>query len=103
MSAQLRAQYRLAPFKDRLFDYPGMLAGKPQDAFVIVDYDKRRDIHRRDKVLRRRVHGEYVSMKPRSTQEDRQRSPPMAARSPTCVGNAAGRQVDRDLHSRSGR
>ena len=70
VSTPAQAQYRLAPFKDRLFDYPGMLAGKPQDAFVIVDYDKRRDIHRRDKVWERQVHGEYVSMKPRSTQED---------------------------------
>lgn len=70
VSTPAQAQYRLAPFKDRQFDYPGMLAGKPQDAFVIVDYDKRRDIHRRDKVWERQVHGEYVSMKPRSTQED---------------------------------
>ena len=65
-----QAQYRLSPFKDRLFDYPGMLSGQPNDAFVIVDYDKRRDIHRRDKVWERQVHGEYVSMRPRRTQED---------------------------------
>ena len=64
------AAYRLESFKDRLFDYPGLLAGKPDDAFVIVDYDKRRDIHRRDKVWEREVFGEYVSMKPSSTQED---------------------------------
>jgi hypothetical protein len=62
--------YRLDSFKDGLFDYPGLLAGKPDDAFVIVDYDKRRDIHRRDKVWEREVFGEYVSMKPRSSQED---------------------------------
>lgn len=55
VSTPAQAQYRLAPFKDRLFDYPGMLAGKPQDAFVIVDYDKRRDIHRRDKIGRAHV------------------------------------------------
>lgn len=69
-AAPAAAQYRLAPFKDRLFDYPAMLSGKPNDAFVIVDYDKRRDIHRRDKVWERQVHGEYVSMRPRRSQED---------------------------------
>lgn len=62
--------YRLESFKDRLFGYPGLLAGKPDDAFVIVDYDKRRDIHRRDKVWEREVFGEYVSMKPSGSQED---------------------------------
>lgn len=67
---EAEAGYRLAPFKDSLFDYPGLLSGRPEDPFVIVDYDKRRDIHRRDKVWERQVHGEYVSMRPRSSQED---------------------------------
>ncbi|WP_417771060.1 alpha/beta hydrolase [Stappia sp.] len=64
------AAYRLDSYKDRLFRYPGLLAGAAEDAFVIVDYDKRRDIHRRDKVWEREVYGEYVSMKPSGSQED---------------------------------
>ncbi len=68
--ADAQAAYRLDSYKDRLFRYPGLLAGQPQDAFVIVDYDKRRDIHRRDKVWEREVFGEYVSMRPSSSQED---------------------------------
>ncbi len=64
------AAYRLAPYKDSQFDYPGLLSGQPGDAFVIVDYDKRRDIHRRDKVWEREVHGEYVSYYPRGSQQD---------------------------------
>lgn len=67
---EARAAYRLDSYKDRLFGYPGLLVGQPQDSFVIVDYDKRRDIHRRDKVWEREVFGEYVSMRPSSSQED---------------------------------
>lgn len=70
LGASPAAAYRLEPFKDRLFSYPGLLAGKADDPFVIVDYDKRRDIHRRDKVWEREVYGEYVSMKPSGSQED---------------------------------
>lgn len=64
------AAFRLDSHKDRLFRYPGLLAGKPGDDFVIVDYDKRRDIHRRDKEWERKVHGEYVSAYPNRSEED---------------------------------
>ncbi|MBA5777833.1 alpha/beta hydrolase [Stappia sp. F7233] len=64
------ASYRLPPYKDGLFRYPGLLSGQLGDPFIIVDYDKRRDIHRRDKEWERRVHGEYVSTYPGRSQED---------------------------------
>lgn len=70
VGASPAAAYQLEPFKDRLFAYPGLLAGKADDAFVIVDYDKRRDIHQRDKEWEREVFGEYVSMRPSSSQKD---------------------------------
>lgn len=70
LAAPALAAYRLESYKDRLFRYPGLLSGQAEDPFVIVDYDKTRDIHQRDKVWEREVHGEYVSMRPRSSQED---------------------------------
>lgn len=48
--------------KDRLFAYPGILAVEEGGAFVIVDYDKMRDIHRRDQQPERRVRSRYVSL-----------------------------------------
>ena len=47
--------------KDRLFAYPGILAAEEGGAFLIVDYDKMRDIHRRDSEPERRVRSNYVA------------------------------------------
>lgn len=48
--------------KDRLFAYPGILAVEEGGAFMIVDYDKMRDIHKRDQQPERRVRSRYVSL-----------------------------------------
>ncbi len=48
--------------KDRLFAYPGILSVSEDGAFVVVDYDKKRDIHRRDQEPERRVRSRYVSL-----------------------------------------
>ncbi|WP_420409457.1 alpha/beta hydrolase [Hoeflea sp.] len=48
--------------KDRLFAYPGILGAEDGGAFTIVDYDKMRDIHRRDQQPERRVRSRYVSL-----------------------------------------
>lgn len=64
------AAYRLQPYKEKLFRYPGVLSGQLGDPFIIIDYDKRRDIHSRDKEWERQVHGEYVSNYPNRSQED---------------------------------
>jgi pimeloyl-ACP methyl ester carboxylesterase len=48
--------------KDRLFAYPGILAVTEDGAFMVVDYDKKRDIHRRDQEPERRVRSRYVSL-----------------------------------------
>lgn len=48
--------------KDRLFAYPGILAVEEGGAFVVVDYDKMRDIHQRDQQPERRVRSRYVSL-----------------------------------------
>jgi pimeloyl-ACP methyl ester carboxylesterase len=48
--------------KDRLFAYPGILAVEEGGAFLVVDYDKMRDIHKRDQQPERRVRSRYVSL-----------------------------------------
>lgn len=49
--------------KDRLFAYPGILAASEDKAFIIVNYDKQRDIHQRDIEPERRVRSNYVSLR----------------------------------------
>ncbi len=56
---------QLAPFKDQLFKYPGILETGHNGGFVKVKYDKYIDIHQRDIVLEREVRHQYVSQKPR--------------------------------------
>lgn len=56
------AALELRGHKDRLFAYPGILAVTEDGAFVVVDYDKKRDIHRRDQEPERRVRSRYVSL-----------------------------------------
>jgi len=48
--------------KDRLFAYPGILSVSEAGSFIVVDYDKMRDIHRRDVEPERRVRSNYVSL-----------------------------------------
>lgn len=54
--------FELKGHKDRLFAYPGILSVSEGGAFVVVHYDKMRDIHKRDSEPERRVHSKYVSL-----------------------------------------
>ncbi len=56
---------KLAPFKDELFKYPGVLETGFKGDFVRVKYDKLIDIHKRDVVLEREVKRKYVSERTR--------------------------------------
>jgi hypothetical protein len=56
------AGQELGSFKDKLFAYPGILEQADDGAFLKIDYDKMRDIHKRDEILERRVKGQYVSL-----------------------------------------
>jgi len=58
----------LRPYKDKLFSYPSILATADKGDYLKVDYQKARDIHKRDKVPERRVNGKYVSMRPKRKQ-----------------------------------
>jgi len=59
----------LAPYKDDLFAYPGILSSEG-DAYRVVDYQEMRDINERDQVPERRVQGKYVSTGVRKVQQD---------------------------------
>jgi len=60
----------LAPFKDDLFAYPGVLSTGNGGAYTVVDYREMRDINARDEIPERRVRGKYVSTGVRSVQQD---------------------------------
>jgi hypothetical protein len=53
--------YRLAPYKDDLFQYPAVSETKDDGAYVVVAYDKQRDLYQRDQIPEREVRGNYVS------------------------------------------
>ncbi len=55
------AALRLPPQKDSLFAYPGVIETRDGGDFVVVDYDKQRDIHQRDEVPEKKVQWKYVS------------------------------------------
>jgi len=55
--------FELKGHKDRLFAYPGIMATSEDNAFIIVNYDKQRDIHGRDSEPERRVRSNYVSLR----------------------------------------
>lgn len=52
---------RLGPSKDALFAFPGILQTKEDGDFIVVDYQKARDIHIRDEIPERKVQWKYVS------------------------------------------
>src|SRR5690606_15363292 len=61
----------LAPFKDRLFAYPAVLAAADDGAYAVFDYRKERDIDLRDDVPERRANRQYVDLAPRRVQQER--------------------------------
>ena len=54
--------FELKGHKDRLFAYPGILSATKDGSFLVVNYDKMRDIHRRDQEPERRVRSKFVSL-----------------------------------------
>lgn len=55
------AGLQFAPWKDDLFRYPAILASEDNGDFVVVSYDKQRDLYGRDQVPERRAKPRYVS------------------------------------------
>jgi hypothetical protein len=60
----------LAPFKDALFAYPGILEQTDGGRRVVIDYNELRDINGRDIEPERHVRREYVSLKPKGAEKD---------------------------------
>lgn len=60
----------LAPHKDRLFAYPGVLESADGGAYRLLDYDEKRDIYGRDETPERRVRSQYVSLGVRRAQQE---------------------------------
>ena len=56
------AAYRLAPFKDDLFEYPGVIDTAYGGDYVKVDYVESRDLYERDIVPEKKTKPEYVSL-----------------------------------------
>lgn len=69
-SLALADRLTLAPFKDDLFAYPGVLSTGDGGAYAVVDYREMRDINARDEIPERRVRGKYVSTGVRGVQKD---------------------------------
>jgi pimeloyl-ACP methyl ester carboxylesterase len=61
VSASADAQRsQLGPFKDNLFAYPNILEESADGSFVTVEYNRDRDLVKRDRVLRWKAHYKYV-------------------------------------------
>jgi hypothetical protein len=60
--AALTAGYQLAPWKDDLFAYPGIIESRDGGAYVVVDYKEMRDINGRDEIPERRAQPQYVEL-----------------------------------------
>ena len=64
------AGYRLAPYKDELFDYPKVLEGTPGGDYVKVEYVEQRDLYERDEVPEKKARPEYVSLDTKAVERD---------------------------------
>ncbi|MEM9279189.1 MAG: alpha/beta hydrolase [Pseudomonadota bacterium] len=62
--------FELKPFKERLFKYRKPIEIKDNGDFLRLPYDPKRDINKRDELPVRKVHGKYVSSKPKRHQVD---------------------------------
>ena len=55
------AGFRLAPYKDDLFKYPGIIESQDNGNYVVVDYSKQRDLYDRDTIVEKKAKPEYVT------------------------------------------
>ena len=69
-AALAAAGYRLAPYKDDLFQYPGLISQKDGGDYVVVDYRQARDLDQRDVVPEKKAQPQYVSLDTDAVQQD---------------------------------
>ena len=65
-----QAAYRLAPYKDDLFDYPGVIESGFGGDYVKVDYVESRDLYERDVVPEKQTKPQYLDMSVTASQRD---------------------------------
>ena len=68
--APIAQAFELKPYKERLFKYRKPLQIEDNGDFLILPYDPKRDINKRDEFPVRKVLGKYVSSKPKRHQID---------------------------------
>src|SRR5580765_548722 len=69
-SVALGASYKLAPYKDDLFKYPGILSSKHDGDYIVVDYNEKRDLDDRDIIPEKKTKPEYVSLDTKAVEQD---------------------------------
>lgn len=95
--------FELAPFKDHLFAYPGIIGSSDGGDRLVVDYQEMRDINGRDQVPERRVKRRYVDLAPRRRENENTIDTPNGKISFASVGRATGaRLVTFYIHGRGG-
>ncbi|MBN8994837.1 MAG: alpha/beta hydrolase [Rhizobiales bacterium] len=64
------AGFRLAAWKDDLFKYPAVISSKDDGAYVVVDYNQKRDLDDRDIVPEKQTKPEYVDLSTKKVEQD---------------------------------
>jgi len=64
------AALKLAPWKDDLFQYPAVISSKDDGAYVVVDYNEKRDLDDRDIVPEKQTKPEYVDLSIKKVEQD---------------------------------
>ena len=63
--------YTLAPYKDELFAYQNVLQSEFDGDFLLVDYDRPRDLYNRDEIKLEKVKPDYIDLSTGAVQVDR--------------------------------
>jgi pimeloyl-ACP methyl ester carboxylesterase len=64
--------YQLAPYKDELFQYQNILDRQYDGDYLLVEYNRPRDLHARDAVVGTKVNPQYVSLETAAVQSELQ-------------------------------
>ena len=61
-STQVLADLRIAPYKDELFEYPRILGTLFDGDFIVIEFDKARDIDGRDEIPLKKAFDRFVDL-----------------------------------------
>ncbi len=81
---------KLAPFKNELFAYPTALERSAGGNYLLIDYDKARDIFARDEIPRRRAKRDYVNERVRWSRRVLKYNSPNGSQKMFAVGKYKG-------------